>query len=232
MIKVRKLVRFSCCLLILHMLAQPVLANEDPYEKINRKIHNFNDFTDQKLMRPVAVGYDKVMPDPGKRLVTNFFGNLIEVGNGLQNLLQGKPRRAANDAARVLVNTTIGIGGLFDPATGMGLSRSDEDLGQTLAVWGVPRGPYVVLPFLGPTTLRDVFTRWGDSRLDPLRYFYPVSHRNTLFGISLIHTRAQFLAADSVVFGDRYIFYRDAYLQRREFLEKDGQIEDPFDDEF
>ncbi|MBL6691581.1 MAG: VacJ family lipoprotein, partial [Pseudomonadales bacterium] len=186
----------------------------------------------QKVIRPIAVGYDKVMPNPAKRLVTNFFGNLVEVGNGLNNLLQGKPKQAATDVSRVLVNTTIGIGGLFDPASRMGLRASDEDFGQTLAVWDVPRGPYVVLPFLGPSSVRDVFTRTVDSRLDPLRYYHPVSHRNSLFGFSVLHTRSQFLAADSVVFGDRYIFYRDAYLQRREFQEKDGEIEDPFDDEF
>lgn len=226
------MIRFFCLLLMFQTLALPALANEDPYEGFNRKIHNFNDFTDRKIIRPVAVGYDKVMPNPAKRLVTNFFGNLVEVGNGLNNLLQGKPKQAATDVSRVLVNTTIGIGGLFDPASRMGLRASDEDFGQTLAVWGVPRGPYVVLPFLGPSSVRDVFTRTVDSRLDPLRYYHPVSHRNSLFGFSVLHTRSQFLAADSVVFGDRYIFYRDAYLQRREFQEKDGEIEDPFDDEF
>lgn len=226
------MIRLFCLLLLFQTLALPVLANEDPYEGFNRKIHNFNDFADQKVIRPIAVGYDKVMPNPAKRLVTNFFGNLVEVGNGLNNLLQGKPKQAVTDVSRVLVNTTIGIGGLFDPATRMGLRASDEDFGQTLAVWGVPRGPYVVLPFLGPSSVRDVFTRTVDSRLDPLRYYNTVSHRNSLFGFSVLHTRSQLLAADSVVFGDRYIFYRDAYLQRREFQEKDGEIEDPFDDEF
>jgi len=226
------MIRFFGLLLILQLLASQVLANEDPYEGFNRKIHNFNDFADRKIIRPVAVGYDKVMPNPAKRIVTNFFGNLVEVGNGLNNLLQGKPKRAASDVSRVLINTTIGIGGLFDPATRMGLRASDEDFGQTLAVWGVPRGPYFVMPFLGPSTVRDVFSRAVDSRLDPLRYYYPVSHRNSLFAFSVLHTRSQLLAADSVVFGDRYIFYRDAYLQRREFQEKDGEIDDPFDDEF
>lgn len=226
------MIRLFCLLLLFQTLALPVLANEDPYEGFNRKIHNFNDLADQKVIRPIAVGYDKVMPNPAKRLVTNFFGNLVEVGNGLNNLLQGKPKQAVTDVSRVLVNTTIGIGGLFDPATRMGLRASDEDFGQTLAVWGVPRGPYVVLPFLGPSSVRDVFTRTVDSRLDPLRYYNTVSHRNSLFGFSVLHTRSQLLAADSVVFGDRYIFYRDAYLQRREFQEKDGEIEDPFDDEF
>lgn len=226
------MIRLFCLLLLFQTLALPVLANEDLYEGFNRKIHNFNDFADQKVIRPIAVGYDKVMPNPAKRLVTNFFGNLVEVGNGLNNLLQGKPKQAVTDVSRVLVNTTIGIGGLFDPATRMGLRASDEDFGQTLAVWGVPRGPYVVLPFLGPSSVRDVFTRTVDSRLDPLRYYNTVSHRNSLFGFSVLHTRSQLLAADSVVFGDRYIFYRDAYLQRREFQEKDGEIEDPFDDEF
>ena len=226
------MIRVLCLLIAVQLFSVSSFANEDPYEGVNRKIHNFNDFADAKLIRPVAVGYNKVMPNPAKRLVSNFFGNLVEVGNGLNNLLQGKPKQAGNDASRVLINTTIGIGGLFDPATRMGLRASDEDFGQTLAVWGVPRGPYIVLPFLGPTTVRDVFSRAVDSTLDPLRYYYPVSHRNSLFGFSVLHTRSQLLAADAVVFGDRYIFFRDAYLQRREFQEKDGEIEDPFDDEF
>ncbi|MBO6566270.1 MAG: VacJ family lipoprotein [Pseudomonadales bacterium] len=226
------MIRGLCLLIAFQLFSVSCFANEDPYEGVNRKIQNFNDFADAKLIRPIAVGYDKVMPNPGKRLVSNFFGNLVEVGNGLNNLLQGKPKQAGNDVSRVLINTTIGIGGLFDPATRMGLRASDEDFGQTLAVWGVPRGPYIVLPFLGPTTVRDVFSRSVDSRLDPLRYYYPVNHRNSLFGFSVLHTRSQLLAADSVVFGDRYIFFRDAYLQRREFQEKDGEIEDPFDDEF
>lgn len=223
--------------LLLLILAQSFLmsasfANEDPYEGFNRKIHNFNDFADRRVIRPVAVGYDKVMPNPAKTVVSNFFGNLIDMGDGFNNLLQGKPAKAANDAARVLVNSTIGIGGLFNPASRMGLVDHDEDFSQTLAVWGVPSGPYIVLPFLGPSTIRDAFGRSLDSRLDPLRYYHPVSHRNSLYGFSVIHTRSQLLAADAVVFGDTYIFYRDAYLQRRDFLINDGVIDDPFDDEF
>lgn len=229
------MIKRTCFLLLIiiqpFLLAQG-LANEDPYEGVNRKIHNFNDFADRRIIRPVAVGYSKVMPNPAKTVVSNFFGNLIDMGDGVNNLLQGKPKDAANDVARVLVNTTIGIGGLFNPASRMGLADHDEDFSQTLAVWGVPSGPYVVLPFLGPSTVRDVFGRSFDSRLDPLRYYNPVSHRNSLFGFSVIHTRSQFLAADSVVFGDTYIFYRDAYLQRRDFLINDGVIDDPFDDEF
>ncbi len=207
-------------------------ANEDPYEPANRKIHNFNDFADRKIIRPIAVGYDRVLPDRLKFIISNFYGNLIDFGDGLNNLLQGKPKAAANDAARVLVNTTIGIGGLFNPASRMGLVDHSEDFGQTLAVWGVPRGPYIVIPFLGPSSVRDVFSRAADTRLDPLRYYYPVSHRNSIYAFGVLGTRAQLLAADSVVFGDRYIFYRDAYLQRREFLEKDGVVDDPFDDDF
>ena len=217
---------------LLLLTLQPALANGDPYEGVNRKIHNFNDVVDRKLFRPVAVGYDRVVPDPAKQVIGNFFGNLIDVGDGLNNLLQGKPKEAASDTARVLINTTVGLGGLFDPASTMGLADHNEDFAQTLAVWGVPRGPYVVVPLLGPGSVRDIFGRSVDSRLDPLLYHQPVSHRNSLSGLSILHTRAGLLSADSVVFGDRYIFYRDAYLQRREFLEKDGVVDDPFDEEF
>ncbi len=131
-----------------------------------------------------------------------------------------------------MINSTIGVGGLFDPASSMGLTDHAEDFGQTLGVWGVPRGAYVVIPMLGPSTVRDMFGRPVDSRLSPLRYYHPVDHRNTLLGLELINTRANLLSADGVVFGDKYLFYRDAYLQRREFLEKDGKVEDPFDDDF
>ena len=218
--------------LLLCLLPLFAIADEDPFESVNRGMQTVNDTADRLLIRPIAVGYDKNMPVPVRRLTSNFFGNLIDVGDGVNNLLQGKPKDAVNDVGRVLVNTTIGIGGLFDPATAMGIADHDEDFAQTLAVWGVPRGAYIVLPFFGPSTIRDLFGRSVDVTYDPLRHYYPVSHRNTLFAYSMINTRAAFLGADSVVFGDRYIFFRDAYLQRREFLEKDGMVEDPFGDDF
>jgi phospholipid-binding lipoprotein MlaA len=208
------------------------MANEDPFERVNRKVHGFNDFLDTKLLRPAAKGYKKVLPTPVRYSVGNFFGNLADVGDMINNGLQGKPKKSLSDLGRVLVNTSIGIGGLFDPASRMGLVDHDEDFSQTLAVWGVPRGPYIVIPALGPSDVRDIFGRVGNTRMDPLRYYYPVAHRNSLYALRLLDMRANLLAADGAVFGDKYIFYRDAYQQRREFLEKDGQVEDAFGDDF
>ncbi len=219
--------------LILFMVLVPTMVSaSDPFEPMNRKIQRFNDVADEKVLQPVARGYAKVLPDPVRRGVNNFFGNLRDVSDIVNNFLQGKPKQGFSDMGRVLVNTTVGLGGLLDPATSLGLVDHREDFAQTLAVWGVPRGPYVVLPFLGPSYVRDVLTRAADSRLDPLRYYYPVDHRNRLLALRLINQRAELLAADSVVFGDRYLFFRDAYSQRREFLEKDGEVEDAFGDEF
>jgi phospholipid-binding lipoprotein MlaA len=208
------------------------IANEDPFEKFNRKAQGFNDFADARLVRPVAKAYKKVLPTPVRYSVGNFFGNLADVGDSINNALQGKPKESLSDLGRVLINSSIGIGGLFDPARRMGLVDHDEDFSQTLAVWGVPRGPYIVMPVLGPSSVRDIFGRVGNSRVEPLRYYYPVAHRNRLLALRLLDIRANLLTADSAVFGDKYIFYRDAYLQRREFLEKDGQVDDPFGDDF
>jgi len=208
------------------------MASEDRFETINRKVHSFNDFMDTKLMRPAAKAYKKVLPAPVRYSVRNFVGNLSDVGDIINNALQGKPKQALSDLGRVLVNSSIGISGLFDPASRMGLVDHDEDFSQTLAVWRVPRGPFIVIPGLGPSDARDIFGRLGSKRVDPLRYYYPVLHRNSLTAVRLLGIRAELLAVDGVVFGDRYIFYRDAYLQHREFLEKDGQVDDPFGDEF
>ena len=208
------------------------MANEDPLEKFNRKVHGFNDCVDTRLVRPAAKAYKKVLPAPVRYSVGNFFGNLADVGDFINNALQGKPKQAIGDLGRVLINSSIGIGGLFDPASRMGLVDHDEDFSQTLAVWGVPRGPYIVIPGLGPGNVRDIFGRVGNGRVDPLRYYYPVAHRNSLYAVKLLDTRATLLTVDGAVFGDKYIFYRDAYQQRREFLEKDGQVDDPFGDDF
>ena len=208
------------------------MASEDRFETINRKVHGFNDFMDTKLMRPAAKAYKKVLPAPVRYSVRNFVGNLSDVGDIINNALQGKPKQALSDFGRVLVNSSIGIGGLFDPASRMGLVDHDEDFSQTLAVWGVPRGPFIVIPGLGPSYARGIFGRANNGRADPLPYYHPVPHRNSLATVRLLSIRAKLLAVDGVVFGDKYIFYRDAYLQHREFLEKDGQLDDPFGEEF
>jgi phospholipid-binding lipoprotein MlaA len=208
------------------------MANEDRFETIKRKVHGFNDFMDTKLMRPAAKAYKKVLPAPVRYSVRNFVGNLSDVGDIINNALQGKPKQALSDFGRVLVNSSIGIGGLFDPASRMGLVDHDEDFSQTLAVWGVPRGPFIVIPGLGPSDARGIFGRASNEGVDPLPYYHPVPHRNSLAMVRLLSIRAKLLAVDGAVFGDKYVFYRDAYLQHRKFLETDGRVDDPFGDEF
>jgi len=207
-------------------------ADSDPWVRTNRSIHNFNDVADRILTRPVAVGYRKIVPQFARRGLGNVFSNLEDVGNGINNLLQGKVANGASDLTRVLINSTIGIVGLFDPASSMGLIEHEEDWGQTFATWGVPAGPYIVIPGLGPGSVRDGLSRILDGATDPLRYLYPVSHRNVTYAMRLIRDRTDLLTVESVVFGDKYIFYRDAYLQRREYLVKDGEVSDPFADDF
>ena len=202
----------------------------DPWVGLNQRIFAFNDTVDQWVLKPVAKTYVKVVPGFARQSVMNVFSNLDDITNGVNNLLQGKPLKSLSDLGRILTNTSLGLGGLFDPASGLGLIKHNESFGQTLSVWGVPTGPYLVLPLLGPSTLTDVVSRPFDSRLDPLRYLHPVDHRNRIFGVRIIDQRASILAAENAVFGDRYIFLRDAYLQRRNYLVNDGEVKDDFDD--
>ena len=217
------------------VMAQSVedeIAGPDPWVQVNRVTHNINDFADRILVRPVAVAYRKVIPRFARRGVGNAFSNLEDVGNAVNNMLQGKVGSGVNDLLRVLINSTIGVGGLFDPASAMGLDQHEEDWGQTFSRWGVPGGPYVVIPVLGPASVRDGVARILDSAFNPVRYLYPVSHRNLIYAMSALRDRTDLLRVDTVVFGDRYIFYRDAYLQRRDYLINDGEVADPFADDF
>lgn len=217
-------------------LAQAVSAQEeqapvDPWEGLNRKVFAFNETADRWVLRPVAKGYRKITPDPVERGVSNFFSNLAEVRNVLNSVLQGKWKQAGNDTGRFLVNSTLGVAGIFDVARHMNLPRSEgEDFGQTLAVWGVPSGPYVVLPFLGPSNLRDTVGVPVDWVVNPMDEIDEVRVRNTLRAMSFVNVRAELLDAESFVSGDRYVFFREVYLQRRNYLINDGQVEDDFDD--
>jgi phospholipid-binding lipoprotein MlaA len=204
----------------------------DPWVGVNRGTQKFNDFFDRILIRPLAVGYRKVMPQFARNGVNNVFSNLEDIGDAINNVLQGKVKDGSSDVVRFVVNTTVGIGGLFDPASRIGLVDHEEDFGQTFAKWGVPNGPYLVIPALGPSSVRDGFGRLLDGSVNPLRYLYPVAHRNTIYAFRGIVYRADLLVVDDVVFGDKYIFYRDAYFQRREYLVNDGEVADPFADDF
>ncbi|WP_444921137.1 VacJ family lipoprotein [Microbulbifer sp. CnH-101-G] len=198
----------------------------DPWEGFNRAIFSFNDGADRYVLKPAAVSYRQITPIFMQQGVSNFFSNLGEVTNTFNGVLQGKWGQAGNDAGRLLINTTIGIAGLFDVAKHMGLEKGDgEDFGQTLAVWGVPSGPYLVLPLLGPSTVRDTPAKVVDYYTNPLTYVEHDPTRYTLRATDIIQGRASLLQAESLLQGDRYVLLRDAYLQRRDFLIVDGEVD-------
>ncbi len=227
-------------LLVALCLCIPALAlaqeeNTDPLEGFNRAVFTFNDKLDSWVLKPAAKGYRFVTPDPVERGVGNVFSNLGEVGNIANDVLQWKWKQAGNDTGRLLINSTIGLAGIFDVAKHVGLEKSEgEDFGQTLAVWGVDSGVYVMLPFFGPTTLRDGLGGLPvDTALDPVGYIDHVPTRNSTMVMRFIDDRAQLLETESLISGDRYIFIREAYLQRREYLIQDGEVnEDGFGDDF
>lgn len=203
-------------------------SEEDPWESFNRPIFRFNDTVDTYALKPIAQGYRAVTPQFLEDGVHNVFGNIGDVGNLANNLLQGKLHNAGVDTGRLIFNTTFGVLGFFDVAKHMGLRKNDEDFGQTLGVWGLSSGPYLVIPLLGPSTVRDATARVPDSFLTPYPYMDHVPTRNVTRGVQVVDTRANLLQAERLVSGDKYIFIRNAYLQSREFKVKDGQVEDDF----
>ena len=210
--------------------AAPQPANPDPWEPWNRNVHAFNEGFDDWILRPVAQGYQWVMPDLADRAVTNFFNNLGEVHNFINSVLQLKGEHAVVAAGRFTYNTVFGLGGLFDVATAFDLPERPEDFGQTLGYWGVGPGPYLVLPFMGPSTPRDLTGTLTDSFAFPSAWDYVESPEQWyLLGLFVVDTRADLLAAEGFMSGDSYTFIRNAYLQRREYLINDGKVSsDPF----
>ena len=213
-------------------------GQNDPYENLNRKIFGFNDFVDRWLLKPVAKGYQWITPGFVDRGVSNFFDNIADVPGLINAGLQGDMRQAAVSTGRVLVNSTVGIGGLIDVATRMDLERRPEDFGQTLAVWGVAEGPYVQLPLLGGRNLRDAFAIIPDTFLNPLYYVDDPAVRGGLTALDIVDTRADLIALETFVAGDRYSFLRDVYRQQRisqvlngEQAEEEGGFDDAFGDE-
>lgn len=204
--------------------------NPDPLIKVNQVVFKFNHFFDRLLLRPVAKVYVTIVPRFARSSVSRFFDNLGDINSSLNSFLQGKPKDGLSDLGRLAINTTIGVGGLLDPATKFGLAKHGEDFGQTFAVWGIPRGPYLVLPFFGPSTIEDAVGSPFNAYADPLRLLYPVGDRNSLYATRIVDQRAALLRVESAMFGNQYIFIRDAYLQRRNFLIHDGKVKDTFDD--
>jgi phospholipid-binding lipoprotein MlaA len=224
-----KLRLIALTLLSLIVFSQESESNNiDPFEDINRIVFNISDDLDQAVLRPAAEFYSEYTPLFLKNGITNVFSNLSEVDTIVNQLLQGKVWYAAQDTGRFVINSTVGIAGFFDIASRAGLEKHDEDFGQTLGYWGVPSGFYLFVPFLGPTTLRDMLAK-------PTSWFlsgnFSVSDEEAsifLNVLDVIETRERLLIAENLIVGDKYDFVRDAYLQSREYLAADGEIEDDF----
>lgn len=204
----------------------------DPLEGFNRGAQAFNDTADRFVLKPVAKGYKRVVPDTLRRGVGNFFDNLFYPLVIVNQLLQGKVKEGVSDTGRFLMNSTLGLGGLFDPASHAGMPAHEEDFGQTFAKWGIGPGPYLVIPFLGPSDVRDGTGSLVTYVVNPTHYIITDdTARYSLMALNFVQVRAGLLDAEKLISGDRYIFLRDAFLQRREFLNKDGQVNDEFLDE-
>ncbi len=200
---------------------------DDPWEPFNRSVFEFNEGLDKYVLKPVVSGYRFVLPEFIREGIYNFFSNYNDIYTALNNLLQGKPDYAFNDLMRVVVNTTIGLGGLIDLATPGGLEKHKEDFGQTFGVWGIPSGPYVVLPFFGPSSVRDTFGTVADLETDYLFKYIPnVGLRNSLTGLRVVNARNTYYEAGDLLDGaaiDKYSFLRDAYIQRRKYQINEGR---------
>ena len=203
----------------------PYANPKDPLEPMNRSISRFNDTLDDNVLKPVATGYRDYTPDFVQTGVRNVFNNLSDISSTVNNGLQLKGRQTASSFMRVVVNSTFGIYGIFDVATAIKLERYPEDFGQTLGFWGVGSGPYVVLPLLGPSTVRDTAGLPADYALDPVSNLDASTTRSVLQGLRIVDKRANYLAAGVMLDQasiDKYAFLRDAYLQRRRSLIHDG----------
>lgn len=213
-------------------------APADPFERVNRTTYEFNQAVDRAFLKPLARGYDYFTPKPLRVGITNVLSNLAVPVVLINDLLQLKPVAAAHDLGRLLINSTFGLGGLFDPASGAGIRRNDEDFGQTFGYWGVPAGPYVLLPFFGPSSLRDAPAFAIEWVVDVRTGLDDQALENTLLGLTIVNKRAELLVAEKFVDEayDPYAFVRNAWLQRREYLVTDGAapaeepLEDPLED--
>ncbi|WP_346797663.1 VacJ family lipoprotein [Halomonas sp. Bachu 37] len=202
---------------------------DDPWEGFNRRVFAFNDVLDRYALRPVAKGYRTIAPQPVQTGVGNFFSNLGEIRTALNSVLQGEMGNAATATSRFLINSTVGVGGLLDYATHMEITGREEDFGQTLGVWGWDESRYLVLPLLGPSTLRDATGLPADRATYPVAYVDEEAVRMGLTALRIVDARAGLLDQEELIHGDRYSFIRDTYLQRRRFEIRDGVMDDdPF----
>jgi len=199
---------------------------DDPYEKSNRKVFEFNNKIDKLFLRPVTDFYDKATPEFAQTSITNFFANLDDIRISINNLLQGNVVESMSDITRFFINSIFGLGGFFDVASEMGLEKHSEDFGQTLGKWGAKPGPYLMLPFLGPSTTRDAFTFVGDTALAPTLSLDDNAARVGLISLDLINTYSAFTGIADIESKDQYAFLRDAYLERRKYEVNDGLSEE------
>ncbi|MFQ3199921.1 MAG: phospholipid-binding lipoprotein MlaA [Zhongshania sp.] len=228
--------RITCALMLTILSAFQCVAvsagsgedSRDPWESLNRVVFSFNDSADKYVLQPVAHGYRKVTPTFIDQSLANFFNNLGEVKNIGNNALQGDGGDMLVSGGRFVINTTVGVLGIFDVATYIGLTRDSEDFGQTLAVWGLGSGPYLMLPLLGPSTLRDSIGSGVDSYTKITRGIDPSAVQFGMSIVDLLQVRASLLGTEALVSGDKYTFFKDVYLQRRDFLINDGKLEDDF----
>jgi len=213
------------------VFAANVSAEErsDPLEGMNRAVYSFNKGFDTVLFNPLAKGYKAITPDIVETGVSNFFGNFRDVGTMVNNVLQFKLHDASVDFTRVIFNSTVGLAGILDVATHMGLQKNHEDFGQTLGAWGVPSGPYLVLPFFGPSTLRDAPASFVP--LDAWTYVDDAGTRDRGLILRAVNGRAQLFKYEALIIGDEYIFIRDAYLGLRQLAVDDGVVEEVFDED-
>ena len=209
-------------------------VNNDPWENLNRKTHNFNMTLDDYVIRPIAETYDFIIPEFVQTGFSNIFDNLGAPVSAANNLIQFKPVGFITETSRFILNSTFGIFGLFDVASRLGIKERNEDFGQSLGHWGFASGPYLVIPFFGPSSARDGFSLAPDYYLRPdLVRFEDNKSDLALNGLSVVNLRAGLLSISDLSGNDQYSFYRDAYLQRREYEINDGKIDDSlFDDEF
>lgn len=233
--------RLLCALLVAGATAgcastggSAAVSERDPLEPLNRAVYEFNDAVDRAIAKPAAQAYETVVPVFFRDMVGNAFGNMRDVWTAVNQLLQGKPGHAASDAWRVMINSTFGFAGLADVASEMGIPKHSEDFGQTLGRWGVPAGPYIVLPFLGPSSLRDAPARGVDLLGDPLRTIDSHGQRNNAFLARAIDDRQRLFDAERVVDQaalDRYSFIRDSWFQLRRNQVYDGEPPPAYEDD-
>jgi len=230
--KVRSILRSGVIVAVLGLCLSTSASAQtpDPWIKFNQRVFAFNDYFDRILVRPIAITYTTFIPRPVRQGVGNFFSNIDDVNVFANDLLQLKFNDALSDSGRFALNTTIGLGGFFDVASGFGLQKNEEDFGQTLGRWGVGSGPYIVLPVFGTSNVRDSIGLVLDTLFNPIQYHDNDRVRISLFTMREIDTRSSLLALDELVGGDKYLFFREAYTQNREYLVKDGQVEDSFSD--